>query len=51
MEQRSPRYATIKRYYDMEHALYTAESIKGFVIVGWITDKEYELITGIEYVD
>ena len=42
-------YATVKRFYDNGHYLYTDESLKGFVITKMITAEEYERITGIPY--
>ena len=43
-------FNTVKRFYDMEHTLYTTESLKGFVVTKMITAVEYKQITGIDYV-
>lgn len=43
-------YNTVKRYYDMQHPLYTNENLKGFVVTKMISAEEYEKITGIEYI-
>lgn len=40
---------TVKRFYDMNHPLYTDESLKGFVITKMITAEDYKLITGFKY--
>lgn len=43
-------YNTVKRFYDMQHPLYTKESLRGFVMTQMITAKQYADITGIEYI-
>lgn len=44
-------FETIKRFYDMGHPLYTNETLKGFVKARMITEEEYKLITGLDYVE
>lgn len=39
----------IKKWYQMFPGLYTDESIKVFVVVGYITAEQYEQITGKPY--
>lgn len=43
----SPMFNSIKRYYDSGR--YTKEQVKVFVKASWITEEEYELITGEAY--
>lgn len=40
-------YNSIKRYYDTGR--YTDENVKIFVLAKWITEAQYEEITGIPY--
>ena len=44
----SPRFKTITKYYDKGH--WTKSMVGDAVVHGWITDEEYELITGEPYV-
>lgn len=44
----SKMYDTIKRYYDSGR--YTNEQVTVFVKAKWITEEEYKLITGQDYV-
>lgn len=41
-------FNTIKKYYDKGY--YTNEDMKVFVNAGYITEEEYQDITGVEYV-
>ena len=43
----STMYNSIKRYYDSNR--YSAEQVKVFVKAGWITEEEYDSITGVLY--
>lgn len=45
--ERSPMFNSIKRYYDSGR--YTKDQVKVFVMAGWITEEEYNLITGEDY--
>lgn len=45
----SPKYSKVKRYYDQ--GLWTKEMVRNAVVKGWITEQEYEDITGREYED
>jgi hypothetical protein len=40
----------IKKYFDANMTGYTAEGIKTFVSIGWITADDYKEITGDDYV-
>ncbi|MED1642259.1 XkdX family protein [Brevibacillus agri] len=42
-------FNTIKKWYTMFPDLYSAESIKVFVVAGYITPQQYKEITGIDY--
>ncbi|MBO8164708.1 MAG: XkdX family protein [Brevibacillus sp.] len=42
-------FEQIKKWYQMFPTLYTNESIKVFVVAGYITAQQYKEITGIEY--
>ena len=43
----SPKYALVKRYYDLGY--YDKDDVAKFVARGKITPKEYEEITGEKY--
>lgn len=45
----SPRFATVKRYYD--RGLWSAERVAQAVTHGWITASEYEEIVGEPFPD
>lgn len=44
----SPRYYDLRRHF--ENGLWADVSLRKAVVVGWITEEEYENITGKEYV-
>ena len=41
----SPKYEKVKKYYD--EGLWNTERVKNAVSKGWITEEEFEEITGI----
>ncbi len=43
----SKKFNLVKRYYDS--GLWNKEMVHNAVVKGWITDAEYELITGEVY--
>lgn len=43
----SKRFDTVKRYY--ERGLWKIGAVRSAVIKGWITEEEYQLITGEAY--
>ncbi|WP_366160543.1 XkdX family protein [Bacillus infantis] len=45
--QNSTMYDSIKKYYDSDR--YDNEKVKVFVAAGWITEDEYQTITGETY--
>lgn len=45
----SSKYAMVKKFYDKD--LWSITRVKNAVIKGWITEEEYELITGEEYTE
>ena len=44
----SKKFQTVKRYYD--NKLWGKKQVKNAVVKAWITEAEYELITGEAYV-
>ena len=47
MAQHSPRYEKVKYYYN--HKLWNLHRVAQAVVYGWITEAEYEEITGEPY--
>ena len=45
----SKLYPTVKKYYDMH--LYSKYNVAMFVVKGRLTEEEYKLITGDDFVD
>ena len=43
----SKKYDKVKKYYDM--GIWTLEMVKNAVVKGWITEAEFEEITGQPY--
>ena len=43
----SKKYEKVKYYYD--NSLWTLEMVRNAVVKGWITEEEYEEITGLKY--
>lgn len=43
----SPKYNLVKRYYDL--GVWSIKKVKKAVVHGWITEEEFELITGEPY--
>jgi len=45
----NPWFDLAKEAYDKKNPMYTPENLRAFVFVGWISEEEYEQITGIKY--
>ena len=45
--EHSKNYNKVKNYYD--NNLWTLNMVRNAVVKGWITEEEYEEITGLEY--
>ena len=43
----SDKYYKVKNYYDDE--LWNVEMVRNAVLKGWITEAEFEMITGVSY--
>lgn len=47
MNERSPKFELVKHYYD--DGQWKKKAVRNAVIKNWITDVEYEEITGEQY--
>lgn len=47
MNDHSEKYELVKRYYD--EGLWKKKAVKNAVVKGWITEDEYEDITGEKF--
>lgn len=43
----SAKYKTVKKYY--KNGLWTIDKVRNAVVKGWITEEEFEEITGEKY--
>lgn len=43
----SAKFETVKKYY--KNKLWTEDQVRNAVVKGWITEEEFEEITGKEY--